>query len=353
MTRVLLSGSQGYVGSVLGPVLRAAGHEVVGLDCDLFRTCSFGAEPPRPTHSRNDIRDVRAADLEGFTAVIHLAGLSNDPLGDLDSELTAEINERATVALAQAAREAGVERFLFASSCSNYGAAGDELVDEESALRPQTPYAVSKVRAEEALARLAGPSFSPVSLRSATAYGMSPRIRFDLVANNLTAWATATGKVRLKSDGMAWRPLAHVEDMARAFLAVLEAPRDAIHAETFNVGRSDENLRVRDLAGIVNKAVPGSSIEYAEGAARDERCYRVSFDKIRSRIPAFRPRWTVTEGVRELYDGLLGRGLTVDDIEGRRYNRVNHVRWRMERGDLSSDLRWKRTDVGDPVESAA
>lgn len=352
--RVLITGSQGYVGCVLAAMARGGGHDVVGADTDLFRDCTFGDGDPGQAQMTTDIRDLGVNDLQGFQAVIHLAGLSNDPLGDLDPAVTAAINAEATVTLAAASRSAGVERFVFASSCSNYGPAGESLVAEDQPLAPLTPYAVSKVRAEQGLAALAGDSFSPVMLRSATAYGLSPRLRFDLVLNNLTAWAVAANRVRLKSDGMAWRPLVHVEDMARAFLAVLEAPREAVHNEAFNVGRTNENFRVRELAEIVREAAPGASIEYAEGAVHDERCYRVSFDKIRERVPAFQPLRTVLDGARELAAAFGDAALTVDQIEGRRYNRVSHVRWRLEQGDLSPNLRWSEScTAADPIEGAA
>lgn len=351
--RILLTGSQGYVGCVLAPLARAAGHIVVGADVDLFRDCTFGESDPGAAKLATDIRDLTAEDLRGFEAVIHLAGLSNDPLGDLDPALTAAINETATVSLATAAREAGVRRFVFASSCSNYGPSGDALVDEEAPLQPLTPYAVSKVRAEQALQSLAGVSFSPVLLRSATAYGLSPRLRFDLVVNNLAAWACASGRVRLKSDGMAWRPLVHVEDMARAFLAVLDAPREAVHNQAFNVGRTDENFRVREIAEIVREAAPEAAIEYADGAIHDERCYRVSFEKLRERVPGFQPRRTVRDGAQELVEAFQSAILSVEEIEGSRYNRVSHIRRRLAVGDLAPSLRWSGSAAADSIEGAA
>ncbi|MBC7172328.1 MAG: SDR family oxidoreductase, partial [Polyangiaceae bacterium] len=222
--RVLLTGHKGYIGTVLAPMLEAAGHEVHGLDSDIFERCTFGAPPREIPWTRKDIRDVELRDVEGFDAVIHLAGLSNDPLGDLDPALTYEINHHATVRLAELARRAGVHRFLFSSSCSNYGASdGESILDEESELRPVTPYGKAKALAEQDLAALADSRFCPVYLRNATAYGVSPRLRFDLVLNNLVAWAHTTGAVHLKSDGSAWRPLVHIEDISRAFLALLTA----------------------------------------------------------------------------------------------------------------------------------
>src|SRR5712692_1644416 len=273
--RILLTGHSGYIGAVLVPTLVAAGHAVVGVDSDLFEQCTFGSGVFEIPAMRKDIRDVGPRQLAGFDAVIHLAGLANDPLGDLNPAMTFEINHAASVRLARLAKEAGVSRFVFSSSCSNYGAAGEALVDEDAELRPLTPYATSKVRVEQDVAKLADSTFSPTFLRNATAYGVSPRLRFDLVLNNLVAWAFTTGRVHVKSDGSPWRPIVHVEDISRAFLAVLSAPRETIHSQALNVGQSEENYRIRELAEIVREVVPGSRIDYAEDGGPDPRCYRV------------------------------------------------------------------------------
>ncbi len=288
-----------------------------------------------------DVRDVEREQLEGFGAVIHLAALSNDPLGDLNPEVTYDINHVASVRLAELAKRAGVSRFLYSSSCSSYGKAGDELLDETAELRPITPYAVSKVRVEQDVARLADDRFSPTFLRNATAYGVSPRLRFDLVLNNLVTWAHTKGRVHIKSDGSPWRPIVHVEDISRAFLAVLTAPREVVHNQAFNVGRSEENYRVRELADIVREVVPRSEIEYAEGGGPDPRCYRVDFSKIRRLVPSFQPQWDARLGARQLFGEYRTTQLTLEDAEGPRFKRIDHLKELMATGKVDETLRWR------------
>ncbi|HXE13961.1 MAG TPA: SDR family oxidoreductase [Bryobacteraceae bacterium] len=337
--RVLVTGHQGYIGTVLVPMLLAAGHQPTGLDSDIFERCTFGDGIVNIPSIRKDVRDVELNDLKGFDAVLHLAGLSNDPLGDLNPQLTYEINHLASVRLAELAKQAGVERFIFSSSCSNYGAGGEDMLNEESAFNPVTPYGESKVRVEQDVAKLADNRFCPTFLRNATAFGVSPRLRFDLVLNNLTAWAYATGRVFIKSDGTPWRPIVHIEDISRAFLAVLEAPVDLVHNEAFNVGRNEDNYRVRELAEIVKETVPGTEIEYAADAGPDKRCYRVDCGKIRRVLPAFQPVWDARKGAQELYDTYRRIGLTVDEFEGVRYKRIAHIRSLIAEGALDETLR--------------
>jgi nucleoside-diphosphate-sugar epimerase len=338
--RVLLTGHKGYIGSRLGPFLLENGHDVVGLDSDLFRACDYGKLTLEIDECLKDIRDVEKKDIEGFDAVIHLAGLSNDPIGNLNPVITDEINHKASVRLAMLSKESGVKKFLFASSCSNYGSAKNEFIDEASKLNPLTPYARSKIDAEKGISRLAGNGFCPVFLRSATAFGYSPRIRFDLVLNNLTAWAYSTGLVRLKSDGKAWRPVIHIEDISRAFLSVLNADEEIICNKAFNVGKSSENYRVYELAEIVRKLVPNSKIEFAKEATRDPRSYRVNCDLLPKTIPDYSPSWDVEKGVNELVKSFDRVGLEKDDFEGIKFKRVDHLKMLIRNEHLSPHLRW-------------
>ena len=339
--RILLTGHKGYIGTILAPMLIAAGHDVVGLDSDLYAGCTFGDGMPDVPSIKKDIRDVEAVDLEGFEVVLHLAGLSNDPLGNLNPELTSQINHLASVRLAELAKEVGVSRFIFSSSCSNYGAAGDDLLDEESAFNPVTPYGKSKVLVEQEVSKLADLNFCPVFLRNATAYGVSPRLRFDLVLNNLVAWAYTTKRVYLKSDGTPWRPIVHIEDISRAFLAALHAPREVVHNQAFNVGQTEENYRIRELAEIVAEIVPGCRVEYAPDAGPDKRCYRVDCSKILRMLPEYKPRWNARLGVQELYESYQKVRVTLEEFEGIKYKRVAHIEHLLNTNKLDETLRWK------------
>ncbi len=344
--RVLVTGNHGYIGTVMVPMLQAAGFEVCGLDSDLFDGCVFGdasvtGEISNIPYLRKDIRDVELADLKGVDAVVHLCALSNDPLGNLNPRVTYEINHEGSVKLAKLAKEAGVERYILSSSCSVYGASTSDIVNEESEVKPVTPYAASKVLAERDISVLADNEFSPTFLRSATAYGLSPMLRFDVVVNNFVAWSFTKGIVLLKSDGSAWRPFVHIQDISRAFIAALKAPRDAVHNQIINVGQNKENFRIREVAEIVKQTVPNSQIQYVEGAEPDQRSYRVEFNKIATALPDFKPEWTVPKGAKQLYEAYKKVGLLVEEFEGSRYRRITHLENSLRSGKVDNTLRLK------------
>jgi nucleoside-diphosphate-sugar epimerase len=342
--RVLLTGNRGYIGTVMVPMLLKEGFDVVGFDSDLFDGCLFGDESvcgatESIPYTKKDVRDVELSDLQGIDAVVHLCALSNDPLGNFNPDITYEINYEGSVKLATLAKKAGVQRFVFSSSCSVYGAAENDIVNEESELNPVTPYGESKIRAEKAISKLADSNFSPTFLRPATAYGVSPMLRFDLVLNNLVAWAYTTGIVLLKSAGTSWRPIVHIEDISRAFIAVLSASRDLVHNQVFNVGRTEENYIVREIAEIAKETVPGSQIKYAKDAEPDKRSYRVDFTKIARTLLGFKPQWTARMGAKQLYEAFKKFGLTLEDFEGPRYRRITHLENSVANGNLDKTLR--------------
>ena len=338
--RVLVTGHEGYIGSVMAPLLSRAGYDVVGLDTGYYRDCTL-VEPDRSIPSIDrDIRDVTVEDLQGFDAVVHLAALSNDPIGNLDTGWTASINDDGSVRLAELAREAGVRRFLFSSSCIMYGMSVEGLATEESPLDPQTEYARSKVRSERRISALASDSFSPTFLRNGTVYGLSPRMRFDTVFNSLIGAALTSGRVTVLSDGKPWRPVVHVQDVSRAFQAVLEAPLDTIHDQAFNTGAEALNHRVIDLAEIAVRTVPGADLEVLAQPDADQRTYRTDFGKFARTFPGFEFRWEPSAGAVEVYEAFRGVGLTAEDFKSPRFTRLKWLRHLLDSGRLDGELRW-------------
>ncbi|MCK5613601.1 SDR family oxidoreductase [Candidatus Pacearchaeota archaeon] len=337
--RVLVTGNMGYIGTVLTTMLMSEGYDVIGLDIDLYRYCTFGDGLKQVPTINRDIRDVTVDDLRGVDAICHLAALSNDPLGNLNPDLTYEINYKASVRLAELAKDAGVQRYIFSSSCSNYGAGGEEMLTEGSPFNPVTPYGKSKVLTEQDVSAMADENFCPVFLRNATAYGASPRLRFDLVLNNLVAWAVTTGKIMMKSDGSPWRPIVHVEDISRAFAAVLRAPRELVHNRAFNVGNTSDNLQIRDIANIVGQTVPGCEVAFAQGASPDKRCYKVNCDLLPRILPDFKPQWNPLRGAKQLYEAYKEHGVTLAEFEGPRYQRIAQIRKLTDEGIIDAAIR--------------
>lgn len=340
--KVLITGHKGFIGTIMVPLLQSFGHTVRGIDSDLYRNSTYGKPPSMPDEEIiKDVRDIETSDIEGVDAIVPLAALSNDVLGDLNPEVTYEINHQAIVRLAEMAKDLGIQRFIFASSCSMYGAAGGHApLDESASFNPVTAYAKSKVFVERDVSQMASDDFSPTFMRNATAYGMSPRIRFDVVLNNLSAWAYTTGHVHMKSDGTPWRPVVHIEDISRAVAAVIAAPREAVHNQAFNVGRNSENYQIKDLARFVKETIPGCEVSFAEGAGPDTRNYQVSFNKYESTFPDFALKWDARSGAESIYEAYRSIGLNKDEYEGPRYKRIAQLKSLMASGQLDQSMRW-------------
>jgi len=340
---ILITGNNGFVGSILTQLLLERGDQVIGLDTNYYSGCEFNdLQHSKVKQVNKDIRNVSINDLENIDAIIHLAALSNDPLGAFDARLTNDINYLATVKLANAAKDAGIKRFVYASSCSMYGIAGEDAITEDSPLAPVTEYAISKVKSEEALSLMADDDFSPVFLRASTAYGIAPMLRCDLVVNNLTGWAYTTGKIRIMSDGTPWRPTIHVEDLGRAYIACLEAPIEIVQNQAFNVGQNKENYRIKDMAEVVKKIVPGCEVEYTYEHGSDSRTYRVNFDKISTRLKEYyKPLWDIEKGVRQIYEAYKSHGLTLEEFTGNKYIRLNQLQVLVDNKTIDESLFWR------------
>ena len=341
--RILVTGVDGYIGSLLGPVLMSAGHDVVGLDTGFYRDGWLYSDPQNLVRSPNtlckDLRSVLAADVEGMDAIVHLAELSNDPLGNTVPEVTREINHRGSVKLAKLAKDAGVQRFVYTSSCSVYGAGSGEFLDESAPVNPQTAYAECKVKVERDVGAMADEAFSPVFLRNATAYGASPRMRFDIVLNNLSGLAWVIKRIAMTSDGTPWRPLVHVLDICHAVRCALEAPVEAIHNEVFNVGQNSDNYRVREIAEIVGDVFTGCEVTFGS-LDGDSRSYRVAFDKIHERLPGFECKWSALSGAKQLQRVFERIQMPEETFEFHAFTRLKQLRYLMETHQLDDDLFW-------------
>jgi nucleoside-diphosphate-sugar epimerase len=343
---VLVTGHNGYIGSILAPLFARSGLAVTGLDSHLFGECTLVPETTAVATIDKDLRDLEPDDLDGFEAVVHLGALSNDPIGNLNERWTREINHEASVRLAELARAAGVQRFLFSSSCIMYGMSEAAVVREDSPLDPKTEYARSKVSAERAISSLATDDFSPTFLRNGTVYGLSPRMRFDTVFNNLVGSAVATGEIVLYSDGTPWRPVVHVNDVARAFLEVLRAPREHVHNHAFNVGANDLNHQVRELAEIAVATVPGSKLVVLGEPGADQRTYKADFGKFAATFPEFAFEWSAERGAEDLHRAFSSVGLTSELFRDDRFTRLTWLRRLLESGQIDDSLRWTRAPVG-------
>jgi len=339
--KVLITGHQGYIGSVMAPIIKSAGYEVFGLDTNYYDDdCLFVPNTGGIPNINKDIRDITEKDLEGFDTIIHLAALSNDPLSNLRPELTYDINHKASVSLATLGKSAGVKRFIFSSSCSMHGSVDAGKVYETTPVKPLTPYGESKIMAETDISALADGNFSPTFLRNGTVYGVSPKLRIDIVLNNLVGWAVTTGKVVLYTDGSPWRPLIHVEDVCNAFLLVLQAPIETIHNQVFHVGFDDENYQIRELAEIVQSVVPNCELEFSSDHDGDQRTYIADFGKIHQTFPEFRPKWNARLGAEQLYQAYQRSEMSFSNFMGNKFMRLKQIDQLIQNNRVDDTLRW-------------
>jgi nucleoside-diphosphate-sugar epimerase len=342
MKKIIITGHSGYIGSLLVKLLKQSNYEILGIDTNYYgKDCEFFNPELEINELNKDIRLINEKDIEGAYAVCHLAAISNDPMGDINPELTLGINYRASLKLAETAKRAGVKKFIYSSSCSMYGISYDiNALDENAEFNPVTAYAKSKVESEKDIIPLADENFSVTFLRNTTAYGISPKLRLDLVVNNMVGWAVTTGKIRIMSDGTPWRPLIHAEDIARAFIAVIQSPKESVNKKSYNVGINSENYQIRDIAEIIKEIIPDTEIIITGEHGSDSRSYRVNFDKIHNELKNFQPKWVLKKGIEEIYESYLKYKMNDEKFNGRYFTRIKQIKYLIENKLVDDKLFW-------------